>query len=154
MFISGYFYQILSKFLYIYSPQIKHYTYRHLSISIFIICLPKYKGRKNMFLKIKFSDQSSWLSENCLWSSVTSNKSDWWSIMINYWDNTYDNWMPWLRPAFFSMSCHSIVSDTWSIYFQYKTVTFVCVEILLPSQPSGVMLSMVSLPNHTFTRQA
>ena len=28
---------------------------------------------------------------------------------------------------------------------------FVCVEVLLPSQPSGVMSSAVSLPNHTFT---
>ena len=32
--------------------------------------------------------------------------------------------------------------------------TFVCVEILQPSQPSGVMSIMVSLPNHTFTGQA
>ena len=31
---------------------------------------------------------------------------------------------------------------------------FVCVEVLRPSQPNGVMLSMVSLPNHTFTGQA
>ena len=30
---------------------------------------------------------------------------------------------------------------------------FVCVEVLLPSQPNGVMLSAVSLPNHTFTGQ-
>ena len=30
----------------------------------------------------------------------------------------------------------------------------VCVEVLLPSQPDGVMLSVVSLPNHTFTGQA
>ena len=29
----------------------------------------------------------------------------------------------------------------------------VCVEVLRPSQPNGVMLSAVSLPNHTFTRQ-
>ena len=28
---------------------------------------------------------------------------------------------------------------------------FVCVEILRPSQPNGVMSSAVSLPNHTFT---
>ena len=28
---------------------------------------------------------------------------------------------------------------------------FVCVEVLRPSQPSGVMSSAVSLPNHTFT---
>ena len=31
---------------------------------------------------------------------------------------------------------------------------FVCVEVLPPSQPNGVMSSAVSLPNHTFTGQA
>ena len=31
---------------------------------------------------------------------------------------------------------------------------FVCVVVLLPSQPIGVMLSVVCLPNHTFTGQA
>ena len=31
---------------------------------------------------------------------------------------------------------------------------FVCVEVLRPSQPSGVMSNAVSLPNHTFTGQA
>ena len=31
---------------------------------------------------------------------------------------------------------------------------FVCVEVLQPSQPNGVMSSMVSLPSHTFTGQA
>ena len=30
----------------------------------------------------------------------------------------------------------------------------VCVQVLRPSQPYGVMLSAVSLPNHTFTLQA
>ena len=30
-------------------------------------------------------------------------------------------------------------------------VLFVCVAVLLPSQPNGVMSSAVSLPNHTFT---
>ena len=29
----------------------------------------------------------------------------------------------------------------------------VCVEVLQPSQPNGVMSSAVSLPNHTFTGQ-
>ena len=29
-----------------------------------------------------------------------------------------------------------------------------CVEVLRPSQPSGIMSSAVSLPNHTFTGQA
>ena len=31
---------------------------------------------------------------------------------------------------------------------------FVCVEVLWPSQPNGVMSSGVSLPNHTFIGQA
>ena len=33
----------------------------------------------------------------------------------------------------------------------YGLSCFVCVEVLKPSQPIGVMSSMVSLPNHTFT---
>ena len=33
-------------------------------------------------------------------------------------------------------------------------ILFVCVEVLWPSQPNGVMSSAVSLPNHTFTGQA
>ena len=33
-------------------------------------------------------------------------------------------------------------------------VVFVCVEVLRPSQPNGVMSTVVSLPNHTFTGQA
>ena len=32
--------------------------------------------------------------------------------------------------------------------------SYVCVEVLQPSQPNGVMSSAVSLPNHTFTGQA
>ena len=35
-----------------------------------------------------------------------------------------------------------------------KKDEFVCVEVLQPSQPNGVMSSAVSLPNHTFTGQA
>ena len=31
---------------------------------------------------------------------------------------------------------------------------FVCVEVLRPSQPNGVMSSTVSLPYHTYTGQA
>ena len=30
---------------------------------------------------------------------------------------------------------------------------FFCVEVLRPSQPNGVMLSAVSIPNHMFTGQ-
>ena len=35
-----------------------------------------------------------------------------------------------------------------------KSTWFVCVEVLWPSQPDGVMSSAVSLPNHKFTGQA
>ena len=31
---------------------------------------------------------------------------------------------------------------------------FVCVKVIQPSQPNGVMSSAISLPNHTFTGQA
>ena len=34
------------------------------------------------------------------------------------------------------------------------TAIFVCVEVLRPSQPNGVMSSAVNLPSHTFTGQA
>ena len=42
----------------------------------------------------------------------------------------------------YAMACH-----------QLTLVLFVCVEVLRPSQPKWVMLSMVSLPYHTFTGQ-
>ena len=38
------------------------------------------------------------------------------------------------------------------IYSEFRF--FVCVEVLRPSQPNGIMSSAVSLPNHTFTGQA
>ena len=42
-----------------------------------------------------------------------------------------------------------------SLLFDLNTlILFVCVEVLRPSQPNGVMSSAVSLPNHTFTGQA
>ena len=34
--------------------------------------------------------------------------------------------------------------------FQPSCLYFVCVEVLRPSQPNGVMLNEISLPNHTF----
>ena len=38
--------------------------------------------------------------------------------------------------------------------FNNNNNLFVCVEVLRPSQPNGVMSSVVSLPNHMFTVQA
>ena len=38
-----------------------------------------------------------------------------------------------------------------SLGLQANASQFVCVEVLRPSQPNGVMSSAVSLPNHTFT---
>ena len=40
------------------------------------------------------------------------------------------------------------------IFLENRVCLFVCVEVLRPSQPNWVMSSAVSLPNHTFTRQA
>ena len=37
--------------------------------------------------------------------------------------------------------------------FLNTSTGFVCVEVLWPSQPNGVMSSVVNLPNHTFTGQ-
>ena len=47
------------------------------------------------------------------------------------------------------MSTHNLCFE--QKYEKYKSV---CVEVLRSSQPNGVMLSAVSLPNHTFTGQA
>ena len=50
--------------------------------------------------------------------------------------------------------------QTKSSIIQYNTLHYniqyniVCVEVLRPSQPNGVMSSAVSLPNHTYTGQA
>ena len=50
--------------------------------------------------------------------------------------------------------CHFLQSKTRSLYqCTHKVWRFVCVEVLRPSQPNGVMSSAVSLPNHTFTGQ-
>ena len=47
--------------------------------------------------------------------------------------------------------CHNLRKLTFCILCW---TVFVCVEVLRSSQPSGVMSSAVSLPNHTFTGQA
>ena len=47
------------------------------------------------------------------------------------------------------------ISRAKIVYFRTGySLMFVCVEVLRPSQPNGVMSSAVSLPNHTFTGQA
>ena len=47
-----------------------------------------------------------------------------------------------------------LISDYLSLSLCLCVCLFVCVEVLRPSQPNGVMSSAVSLPNHTFTGQA
>ena len=57
-----------------------------------------------------------------------------------------------------------LISYFPAVYWKYTTnqpwkqkndwTMFVCVEVLRPSQPNGVMSSAVSLLNHTFTGQA
>ena len=48
--------------------------------------------------------------------------------------------------------CGEIRNIMW-IYLLILSL-FVCVEVLRPSQPSGVMSSVVSVPNYRFTGQA
>ena len=52
---------------------------------------------------------------------------------------------------FYPNNLHFLVIK-FSVYLN-RLVLFVCVEVLRPSQPSGVMSSAVSLPNHMFTGQ-
>ena len=47
-----------------------------------------------------------------------------------------------------------LISTTPKNFFFSFFVAFVCVEVLQPNEPNGVMSSVVSLPNHTFTGQA
>ena len=53
----------------------------------------------------------------------------------------------------FSQQFHLYSPIHSEIWFLYASL-FLCVEVLRPSQPNGVMSSAVSLPNHTFTGQA
>ena len=60
----------------------------------------------------------------------------------------------YLTNHYFEMSTDKTYLWTRHFLLAYTEVFFVCVEVLWPSQPSGVMSSAVSLPNHTFTGQA
>ena len=42
---------------------------------------------------------------------------------------------------------------TEALIMNNHNVYFVCVEVLRPSQPDGVISNTVTLPNHTFTGQ-
>ena len=50
-------------------------------------------------------------------------------------------------------SIHNIILLWRNKAYDVGIHLFVCVEVLRPSQPNGVMLSAVSLPNHMFTGQ-
>ena len=53
--------------------------------------------------------------------------------------------------------CHMLAPETQNylhLCLHCIVTKFVCVEVLWFSQTNGVMLSAVSLPNHTFTWQA
>ena len=51
------------------------------------------------------------------------------------------------------LTCSMLISFNRIEYNSFY-ILIVCVEVLRPSQPNGVMSSAVSLPNHTFTGQA
>ena len=54
-----------------------------------------------------------------------------------------------IRKILPNIVCQNFYPECWAL----TMFLFVCVEVLRPSQPNGVMLSAVSLPNHTFTGQ-
>ena len=56
----------------------------------------------------------------------------------------------------FNMKCQILFSrkNKKNIIYLLSADLFVCVEVLRPSQPNGVMPSAVILPNHAFTGQA
>ena len=54
---------------------------------------------------------------------------------------------PALLPDFLLVCVNNMVDET------IECDLCVCVEVLRPGQPNGVMSSAVSLPNHTFTGQ-
>ena len=62
-----------------------------------------------------------------------------------------------LNDYFFSKDYYSLMFSQMEIHhslFITLCIDLVCVEVLRPSQPNGVMSSAVNLPNHTFTGQA
>ena len=62
-----------------------------------------------------------------------------------------------LEFAFDHFTLYFLVTLRWVVFIGvgigHVHMSYVCVEVLRPSQPSGFMLSAVSLPNHTFTGQ-
>ena len=52
------------------------------------------------------------------------------------------------------MSSAAILNDALTHLCPGPIILFVCVKVLPPSQPNGVMSSAVNLPNHTFIGQA
>ena len=60
------------------------------------------------------------------------------------------NFASWSKCSFVSRTC----SDNSAQHSAVCICLFVCVEVVRPSQPNGVMSSAVSLPNHTCTGQA
>ena len=136
-----------------------HFCDAILCISTLIRCLGMVVFR-NCFL--------SWISIfNCLpflWYSVFQNLSN--AKNIDCWyslepprrsgSDDYSQSMFWAgiwKLSEFFIWTFSYFAVKVSIYLNSR-VWFVCVEVLRPSQPSGVMSSAVSLPNHTFTGQA
>ena len=60
-----------------------------------------------------------------------------------------------LRILYSPYTEYKLSINSWQTLHQAEdAIAFVCVEVLRPSQPNGVMSSAVSLPNHTFTGQA
>ena len=130
----------------------------------------EFLSEKFQFSKVKFSiylnrrvfvmpiSQWPWTGSicSCLWFSCDLVSDRHWAF----------SFVPSQCLRLFVFHCNvSLVQEQewlWIRHWQYTLVVFtlsakilfVCVEVLRPSQPNGVMSSSVSLPNHTFTGQA
>ena len=121
--------------------------------------IDQYKNR--MFIHCRRGlYRKAWLSRDIYLSCV----SQYWqgikraAMLTNRYGHSFQ-WGKSLSKDFKSLildeltDCYGGNKDTMFIKYGAFSI-FVCVEVLRPSQPNGVMSSAVNLPSHTFTGQA
>ena len=111
-------------------------------------CVSSIRSKCLYMIHVRLRSVFGILQNDIIWSTSDQNleyfrlsQSFFQFISIAFQKLSIQNWgFPFLRRFFLN--------------FMRREKSFVCVEVLRPSQPNGVMLSVVSLPNHTFTGQA
>ena len=118
----------------------------------------KIQLNNNSISNISGKLQPSWLKlfvhdNSASQKALMSKNSLWWLLkQTNYMPGILKHFKIQLRFQSPQLGCSILYG-----FFHWtdcKNKNFVCVEVLRPSQPNGVMSSAVSLPNHTFTEHA